>query len=130
VNVDLVALPGVDVVANAEALPFRTATFQRVECDAVIEHVERPGLVMSQIVRVLAPGGFAHVVVPFCHPFSRIPARLQALHTRWIRTARGPAPSRCRGLAQRPNSNASRFYPRICEALAAVAPRARSRMVF
>jgi hypothetical protein len=42
VNVDLVALPGVDVVADAEALPFRTATFQRVECDAVIEHVERP----------------------------------------------------------------------------------------
>jgi len=73
VNVDLVALPGVDVVANAEALPFRTATFQRVECDGVIEHVERPGLVMSQIVRVLAPGGFAHVIVPFCHPFHEYP---------------------------------------------------------
>ena len=73
VNVDLFLLPGVDVVANAEALPFRTAIFQRVECDAVLEHVERPELVMGEITRVLAPGGFAHVVVPFCHPFHEYP---------------------------------------------------------
>ena len=73
VNVDLVALPGVDVRANAEALPFHPGIFQRVECDAVLEHVERPELVMREITRVLAPGGFAHIVVPFCHPFHEYP---------------------------------------------------------
>src|SRR5580692_11940828 len=48
INLDLFPLPGVDVVANAERLPFRTSIFQRVECDAVLEHVERPELVMSE----------------------------------------------------------------------------------
>jgi SAM-dependent methyltransferase len=73
VNVDLFALPGVNVVANAEQLPFRGSLFQRIECDAVLEHVERPERVMAEIERVLAPGGFAHVVVPFCHPFHEYP---------------------------------------------------------
>ena len=73
VNVDLVALPGVDVVANAEQLPFRGSTFQRVECDAVLEHVECPDPVMREIERVLTPGGFAHIVAPFCHPFHEYP---------------------------------------------------------
>jgi SAM-dependent methyltransferase len=73
VNVDLFGLRGVDVVASAEQLPFRAGLFQRVECDAVLEHVERPERVMAEIERVLAPGGFAHIVVPFCHPFHEYP---------------------------------------------------------
>jgi SAM-dependent methyltransferase len=73
VNVDLFILPGVDVAADAHRLPFRSALFQRVECDAVLEHVARPEQVMREIERVLAPGGFAHVVTPFCHPFHEYP---------------------------------------------------------
>jgi len=73
VNIDLFALPGVDVVADAEQLPFRCSTFQRVECDAVLEHVECPDRVMREIERVLATGGFAHIVAPFCHPFHEYP---------------------------------------------------------
>ena len=73
VNVDLFALPGVDVAADAAHLPFRDSVFQRVECDAVLEHVERPERVMAEIERVLAPGGMAHLVVPFCHPFHEYP---------------------------------------------------------
>jgi len=73
VNLDVIALAGVDVAANAEHLPFCSGIFQRVECDAVLEHVERPELVMAEIARVLASGGFAHVVAPFCHPFHEYP---------------------------------------------------------
>ena len=73
VNVDIVQLPGVDVAASAEQLPFPSDLFQRVECDAVLEHVEHPDRVMAEIGRVLAPGGYAHVVVPFCHPFHEYP---------------------------------------------------------
>jgi SAM-dependent methyltransferase len=73
VNIDLVALPGVDLLASAEQLPFQPNLFQRVECDAVLEHVERPERVMAEIERVLAPGGFAHIVTPFCHPFHEYP---------------------------------------------------------
>ncbi len=73
VNLDLFAMPGVDVRADAHELPFADDVFQRVECDAVLEHVELPDRVMREIERVLAPGGYAHVVTPFCHPFHEYP---------------------------------------------------------
>jgi SAM-dependent methyltransferase len=73
VNLDLLAVPGVDVAADAEQLPFPAGVFQRVECDAVLEHVRDPRRVMREIERVLAPGGYAHVVTPFCHPFHEYP---------------------------------------------------------
>lgn len=73
VNVDLFAAPGVHVRCDAHRLPFPEGIFQRVECDAVLEHVDWPERVMSEIERVLAPGGYAHVVTPFCHPFHEYP---------------------------------------------------------
>jgi SAM-dependent methyltransferase len=73
VNLDLFAVPGVDVAADAHKLPFRDGLFQRVECDAVLEHVKSPEDVMAEIRRVLAPGGYAHLVTPFCHPFHEYP---------------------------------------------------------
>jgi SAM-dependent methyltransferase len=73
VNLDIAAVPGVDVVADGERLPFPDGIFQRVECDAVLEHVRNPEIVMREIERVLLPGGYAHVVTPFCHPFHEYP---------------------------------------------------------
>ena len=72
-NLDILAMPGVDVAGDAEQLPFPSALFTRVECDAVLEHVRDPERVMSEIERVLAPGGYAHLVTPFCHPFHEYP---------------------------------------------------------
>lgn len=74
VNLDLFALPGVDVVANAERLPFPGGIFQCIECDAVLEHVRDPQQVMRELKRVLAPGGYIHLVTPFCHPFHEYPS--------------------------------------------------------
>lgn len=73
VNIDLFALPGVDVAADAERLPFRSGVFQCIECDAVLEHVRSPEAVMGELRRVLAPGGHLHIVTPFCHPFHAYP---------------------------------------------------------
>jgi len=73
VNLDLFPMPGVDLAADAEQLPFPDNLFTRVECDAVLEHVRHPKRVMAEIHRVLAPGGFAHLVTPFCHPFHEYP---------------------------------------------------------
>lgn len=73
VNLDLFAVPGVDVAADAEALPFPARLFTRIECDAVLEHVRHPDQVMREMARVLAPGGTIHVVTPFCHPFHEYP---------------------------------------------------------
>jgi SAM-dependent methyltransferase len=73
VNLDLFPMPGVDVAADAEQLPFGASVFQRVECDAVLEHVRDPQRVASELCRVLAPGGYLHLVTPFCHPFHEYP---------------------------------------------------------
>jgi len=73
INLDLFAVPGVDVAADAEQLPFPSGVFARVECDAVLEHVRDPVKVMDEIYRVLAPGGYVHIVTPFCHPFHEYP---------------------------------------------------------
>jgi len=89
VNVDLVAVPGVDVVANAEQLPFRAETFERVECDAVLEHVEAPYKVMEEIERVLKSPGYAHLVTPFCHPYHAYPADFRRFTLDGLKQMRG-----------------------------------------
>ncbi|HLH18789.1 MAG TPA: methyltransferase domain-containing protein [Bryobacteraceae bacterium] len=73
INLDLAAVAGVDVVADAHRLPFRDGVFQRIECDAVLEHVRQPETVMAEMRRVLAAGGYLHLVTPFCHPFHEYP---------------------------------------------------------
>ncbi len=72
-NLDLFPLPGVDLAADAEHLPFPDGVFQRIECDAVLEHVERPEAILLEMERALKPGGFLHIVVPFAHPFHEYP---------------------------------------------------------
>jgi SAM-dependent methyltransferase len=86
VNLDLFALPGVDIAADAARLPFANAQFTRIECDAVLEHVDNTEHVIAELTRVLAPGGHLHIVVPFCHPFHQYPRdyrrfTLDGLHT-------------------------------------------------
>ncbi len=73
VNLDLFPDPGVDVIADAECLPFPAGVFGRIECDAVLEHVRSAEQVVREITRTLAPGGYAHLVTPFCHPFHEYP---------------------------------------------------------
>jgi SAM-dependent methyltransferase len=89
VNLDLFPLPGVNVIATAEQLPFPPNLFQRVECDAVLEHVHDPLAVMREIERVLAPGGFAHLVVPFCHPFHEYPRDFRRFTPDGLRQLKG-----------------------------------------
>lgn len=73
VNLDLFPLPGVDLAADAERLPFAIPLFQRIECDAVLEHVPRPEAMVEELARVLLPGGYLHLVTPFAHPFHEYP---------------------------------------------------------
>lgn len=52
-------------LANAEALPYRTAMFDLVVCTDVLEHVIDLNAVCAQIVRVLRPGGKLILRVPY-----------------------------------------------------------------
>ncbi len=49
--------------AAGEALPFEDASFDTVVCWDVIEHVRSPQLVLSEIARVLRPGGTVLITV-------------------------------------------------------------------
>jgi SAM-dependent methyltransferase len=61
VGVDVAPGPGTDVVASGESLPFGEGTFDGALCSQVLEHVENPGAVLSELHRVLRPGGVAFV---------------------------------------------------------------------
>jgi SAM-dependent methyltransferase len=90
VNLDLFPMPGVDVAADAHRLPFGDALFQRIECDAVLEHVRSPEQVMAEMLRVLAPGGYLHLVTPFCHPFHEYPKDYRRFTLDGLKELAGP----------------------------------------
>lgn len=48
--------------ANGEALPFADATFDRVHCSWMLEHVPRPQAIVTEVCRVLKPGGSCQFV--------------------------------------------------------------------
>jgi SAM-dependent methyltransferase len=57
--------PGIRrVTASAMAVPLRSGSIDFVFCASLIEHVPLPGAVLSEIERVLCPGGFAYVSFP------------------------------------------------------------------
>jgi ubiquinone/menaquinone biosynthesis C-methylase UbiE len=56
---------GVDVVADAHHLPFRSASLDVVYSIAVLEHVRQPWVVAGEIARVLKPGGHVALELPF-----------------------------------------------------------------
>lgn len=73
-NVDFLELKGVDVVADIQHMPFRSGSIAAIDCDAVLEHVPDAKLAVAELYRVLRPGGFLHVVVPFCQAFHAYPS--------------------------------------------------------
>ncbi len=54
-----------DVVGDIHALPFGDNSQEAIICIAVLEHVENPIKAMQEIYRVLKPGGYCFISVPF-----------------------------------------------------------------
>lgn len=66
VNLDRVALPGVDVVHDIDMhpWPFDPETFDEVWGTAIFEHIEDPIGFMADAWRVLKPSGLLFLIVP------------------------------------------------------------------
>lgn len=73
VNLDIFPYAGVDVVADATALPFPDGSFEGALSECLLEHVPRPVEVVREIVRILRPGGRAFISAPFIFPFHACP---------------------------------------------------------
>jgi SAM-dependent methyltransferase len=54
-----------DVLGDLAALPFRDAAFDACISIVTLEHVQRPGTVVREMARTLAPGGRILIVTPF-----------------------------------------------------------------
>ena len=67
VTADLVS-PLAKVKMDVHAIPFPADTFDAVMCNHVLEHVKDDAQAMREILRVLKPGGWAILQVPFIDP--------------------------------------------------------------
>lgn len=68
VAIDLQATPLVDLIGRAEQLPLADAQFDLIFCTQVLEYVPDPRAAIAEIHRVLKPGGFLLLSVPFVFP--------------------------------------------------------------
>lgn len=73
VNFEIADYPTTDVLGVGEKLPFRDESFDAVFSLSVLEHVRDPFRCVSEIMRVLKPGGDLFVAVPFLQPFHGYP---------------------------------------------------------
>ncbi len=81
--------PGQRIVGKLEQLPFQYGSFDLVGCRHVVEHLDDPLTVFSELARVIAPGG--HLLVQTVNRSSLLVAFTRILGTpvrRWIRRHR------------------------------------------
>ncbi|WP_281069977.1 class I SAM-dependent methyltransferase [Pelomicrobium methylotrophicum] len=84
VNLDVVARPDVDVIADAcRSLPFEDGVFDLLVCTSVLEHVSLPQAAVKEFWRVLRPGGKIWLEVPFLYHYHVSSAGDTADYWRW-----------------------------------------------
>lgn len=81
-------MPGknIDVVGNVLDLPFPNDTFDTVISTQVLEHVEKPWVMVKEIYRVLKPGGVCILTAPFLTPYHPDPADFFRYTTQGVRS--------------------------------------------
>jgi len=73
IDVDCESYPNVLILADAHRLPFKNESIDAVLCEALIEHVADPRLVISEINRILKPGGWIYLSAPFIFGYHSSP---------------------------------------------------------
>jgi SAM-dependent methyltransferase len=64
VSLDIQAFRGIDVVADAHNLPFRSASFAGIVLLDVLHHLQKPCAFLREAARVLRPGGRLAMIEP------------------------------------------------------------------
>ena len=69
-STDLVWCPWLDAIADAQQLPFRTASVANIFGLDMLHHLAAPMTFLRESARILAPGGRLILVEPWITPFS------------------------------------------------------------
>jgi len=69
VTFDLIPGPNIDVVGDVLNSPFADNEFDTVISTQVLEHIEKPWLMIKEIARILKRGGTCILTVPFLVPY-------------------------------------------------------------
>jgi SAM-dependent methyltransferase len=72
-HLDYEPYPHLEVVGDANYLPFADNTFDGVVCETLLEHVVEPERVIAEMFRVLKPGGKIYILMPFLFGFHAAP---------------------------------------------------------
>jgi len=66
INVDIELRVKPDIIVNLDhcPYPFKDETFELIEMNHVLEHLQNPFKVMKEIYRILKPGGIVIIKVP------------------------------------------------------------------
>lgn len=73
ITIDRFTIQNTDIIADIHDLPVADCSLEGAFCTGTLEHVKNPEKVLSEIWRVLAHGGVAHIEVPFLQPFHADP---------------------------------------------------------
>lgn len=73
VTFDMVPGDAIDVVGDVLNPPFENETFDTVVSTQVLEHVERPWIMVAQIGRITKKGGICIATAPFLIPYHADP---------------------------------------------------------
>lgn len=79
ISLDILPCENVDIVSEAEVLPFASNTFDLVESGAVFEHVYDPLAAIREVKRVLKPGGVFRIDNSFLQPYHGFPSHYFAM---------------------------------------------------
>jgi len=70
-STDVVKIPGIDIVADAQSMPLRDESFENIIAIDLLHHIERPVRLLREARRVLKPGGRLLLLEPGITPVSR-----------------------------------------------------------
>ena len=73
VCVDFIPFTGTDLVADVQRLPVRDGIADLVLATGLIEHVEDDRAVLREVARVVRPGGYVHIELPFLQQYHEDP---------------------------------------------------------
>ncbi len=74
INLNMDAFDAVDIVGDGGNIPPQDGSVDAITCNAVLEHVPDPYNVVAEMLRVLKPGGYSQLMIPFVFPFHAYPA--------------------------------------------------------